>query len=210
MAPAAASCFPQYFAYTDNATTIYNCLKTAGVLCSFASECATSTYSVDQVPTVPATATPTPTNIVANAGFEAGDLSGWTLDPPNYGFVSTVVTTKSHSGSRALQNYYSNDNGFNSQLWQTVFLEPGAQYTASFWWLHENPNAWCGATILLNIPSVRNQSPGVWREVKLTFTAPASYSKLIINYYCNVGQVRYVEAYRNDIYFDDITVVKVQ
>ncbi len=65
-----ASCFPAYFGYTDTAFTIYNRLQTADLVCQYASDCATATYTVGDEPT--ATATPA----LQNPGFGPAPQKG--------------------------------------------------------------------------------------------------------------------------------------
>jgi hypothetical protein len=63
-------------------------------------------------------------NLLANPGFETGDLSGWTT---SYGTRSVAVAT-THSGS------YSGKVGYGSSIAQTVTgLSPNTTYTFTSW-----------------------------------------------------------------------------
>ncbi len=75
----AASYLPSRFSATNIASTIYSCLQTAGLLCSYATNCATATYTVGQEPTTTAAALTSPTVTRQNPGFEAGSFDGWTV-----------------------------------------------------------------------------------------------------------------------------------
>jgi len=77
-------------------------------------------------PTTGPTATPTPIsgNPIANPGFEAGNLSGWTCDAGD-----VVVTSPVHSGSFAAQLTPSGST--TGQCSQTVAVQPNHTYTLS-------------------------------------------------------------------------------
>lgn len=68
------------------------------------------------------------TNLVTNGGFEAGDLSGWTLTG-NTSF-SGVDTSTVHSGNFA---GYFGQVGSTGTLSQTLSTVAGQTYTISFW-----------------------------------------------------------------------------
>lgn len=80
-------------------------------------------------PTRPPSPTPTPTpgNLVANPGFETGNLNGWACDAG----TALVVTSPVHSGSKALQlNPTGSDD---AQCTQTISVQPNTAYTLSAW-----------------------------------------------------------------------------
>lgn len=89
----------------------------------------TSTRQPSPTPTRPPNPTPTPTsgNLVANPGFETGNLNGWTCDAG----TALVVNSPVHSGNKALQlNPTSSDD---AQCTQTVSVQPNTAYTLSAW-----------------------------------------------------------------------------
>jgi PEP-CTERM motif len=67
-----------------------------------------------------------PGNLVANCGFETGDLTGWTQSG-NTGF--TGVDGSPHSGNDALFSGAVGSDGFLSQ---TLTTSPGVTYTVTF------------------------------------------------------------------------------
>lgn len=74
---------------------------------------------------MPAAAVP-----VANAGFETGDLTGWTLSGETYFLQTTDFGQLVSSGSyAALLGPY----GATGSLSQTLTVVPGATYEVSFW-----------------------------------------------------------------------------
>lgn len=82
-----------------------------------------------------ASCTPGSPNLVANCGFETGDLSGWTLsghdsDPGYNGIDWGVDLADAHSGS-----YGAYLGGFGGvlDLDQSIATTPGMSYTVSFW-----------------------------------------------------------------------------
>jgi len=94
----------------------------------------TPTPSHTPTPTPRGTPTPTPTprptptggNLVANAGFESGNLGGWSCSA-----IDSVVTSPVHSGGHALAAAASTSD--NAQCTQTISVQPGHAYTLSAW-----------------------------------------------------------------------------
>lgn len=85
----------------------------------------TPTRTPSPTPTPPGpTPTPTPGNLVVNAGFETGDLSGWTCNPGD-----VVVSSPVHSGSHALQASPSSSS--TGECDQTIAVQPNHTYTLS-------------------------------------------------------------------------------
>ena len=72
--------------------------------------------------------TPTP-NVVQNAGFETGSLSGWTAS----GAFMPLISTTPHTGSYAARLGSTNAVNGNSTLTQTVAVPSGSS-TLSFWY----------------------------------------------------------------------------
>jgi alpha-tubulin suppressor-like RCC1 family protein len=110
-------------------------------------------------------------NIVANSGFETGDLSGWN----SFGNVTsdTLVSTQSsyvHSGGYGLQ---SGPVGSLFYLFQYLPTRPGATYLVSFWLNSPDgatPNEFvvsCGTTVLdkTNFPATG------WTNIQFTVMA---------------------------------------
>ena len=65
-------------------------------------------------------------NLLANSGFEAGNLSGWTCSS-----LDSVVQSPVHSGSYALQGAASSSD--DAQCSQTVSVQPSSAYTLTGW-----------------------------------------------------------------------------
>jgi len=87
----------------------------------------TPTHTPTPTPTPTNTPTPTPTpnpggNLVANGGFETGNLNNWTC---NSGDI--VVTSPVHSGSYALQMVPNNSS--DGECDQTIAVQPSHSYT---------------------------------------------------------------------------------
>ncbi|HEX6353241.1 glycoside hydrolase family 18 protein [Actinophytocola sp.] len=98
-------------------------------------------------------------NLLTNAGFEAGNLSGWTCS-------SASVSTGAHSGSYALAgNATASDH---AKCTQTVTVKPSTTYTVSAWvrgnpvylGITGGPSTWAGATS--------------YTQLSLSFTSGAS------------------------------------
>ncbi|HEV2344770.1 MAG TPA: carbohydrate binding domain-containing protein [Actinocrinis sp.] len=91
--------------------------------------------------TVVAVATPATAasaNLLANPGFEAGNLSGWSCDPG----TAAVVTSPVHSGSYALAGTPTSSD--DAQCTQTVSVQPNTAYTLSGY--VDGPYAYIGIT----------------------------------------------------------------
>lgn len=99
-------------------------------------------------------------NILTNAGFEAGNLSGWTCS-------NGTISTSAHSGSYALAgNATASDT---AQCGQTVTVVPNTTYTVSAW-VRGNP-VYLGIT---NGPS--------------TWTGGTAYTQLTLSFTSGAGQ----------------------
>lgn len=95
-------------------------------------------------------------NLLTNAGFESGSLSGWSCAG------GAVVTTPVHSGSYALS---ASDLG---KCTQTVTVKPSTTYSVSAW-VRGNP-VYLGVT---GGPSTW-AAPTAYQQLSLTFTSGAS------------------------------------
>ena len=213
-----ASCFPSYFDYRNTASTIYSCMQTAGIACSFASECATSTYMVGQEPSATAVAPVSPTAALQNPGFEAGNLAGWTFTQPLTPFNTQDVSgVRVHSGSQAFRAVFLNDNSHSTGMSQIVPVVPGANYTLAAWVSHDNPaNSLCtiyvsGAPYVSwaqTQQSFRDVPAGVWRQVSVNFQAGASYAAVNLSFSCTVSGAVNSNPGKNTLYIDEVTLVR--
>jgi chitinase len=98
-------------------------------------------------------------NLLTNAGFEDGSLSGWSCPG------GTVVTSPAHSGSYALAATATASD--TAQCTQTVSVLPNTTYTVSAWVR--------GSPVYLGItggPSTWN-APAAYAQLSLTFTTAA-------------------------------------
>ncbi|MEV7092548.1 glycoside hydrolase family 18 protein [Amycolatopsis sp. NPDC051045] len=96
-------------------------------------------------------------NLLANPGFEAGSLSGWTCAN------ATTVSTPVHGGGYALA---ATPVGADyAQCAQTVSVQPNTTYTVSAW-VRGNP-VYLGIT---GGPSTWSGNGGAYNQLQLTFT----------------------------------------
>jgi len=95
-------------------------------------------------------------NLLTNAGFESGSLSGWSCAG------GSVVSSPVHSGSHALA---ASDYG---KCAQTVAVQPSTTYTVSAW-VRGNP-VYLGVT---GGPSTW-AAPSAYQQLSLTFTSGAN------------------------------------
>ncbi len=70
-------------------------------------------------------------NLVANPGFETGNLSGWTLTPAASGSALRFTTTNPHSGNYDVG--FGANQGLNDTLSQQLPTQAGAVYDFNFW-----------------------------------------------------------------------------
>ena len=98
-------------------------------------------------------------NLLTNAGFEDGSLSGWSCSN------GAVVTSPVHSGSYALAATATASD--TAQCAQTVSVVPNTTYTVSAW-VRGNP-VYLGVT---GGPSTWNAATG-YAQLSLTFTTGA-------------------------------------
>ena len=209
------TCFPPAFLPTHTASTIYSCLKSAGLECSFTTDCSSGIWPVGAEPTTAPISSAVALN---NPGFESGNLNGWVVTEQLGAFTPQEVSPlRAHSGGQAVRAVFLNDNGRSTTLGQSVFLIPGANYTVSGWVSHDNPaSIYCRFTVYAFPYSARTFSTlslttvpaGTWVRQSTTFQAAASFATLYANFGCDVtGTVNSV-AGKNVVYIDDISMVQ--
>jgi hypothetical protein len=219
--PVATACFPTSVAAVpansdvakSTATSVYNCLQTASIFCTFASDCVTKTYPVGEVPS------PTPTigvDIVSNGGFEAG-FTNWTVvspDSPN--FPQQVSSDSVRTGNLAYVGRYLNINGQLDTTTQVIKgLEPGKPYVASLWYLHTNPSATTGLYFYANpggfsvYQNLNGRAPNVWTQMVLSFTPVSSWVELKLSPQGIVTGNTRDEVGKDNIFIDDVTLKRL-
>lgn len=105
------------------------------------------------------------TNLVTNAGFESGTLSGWSCP------AGSVTTTAPHSGAYALSATPSGSD--IARCSQSIAVQPNTAYTLSAWVK--------GSNVYLGVdggPSTWTTSSG-WSQLTVPFTTGASSSVTI-------------------------------
>ena len=147
----------------------------------------TPTNTPTPTPTSTPTPTPTPTggNLVANPGFETGNLSGWSCQSGD-----TVVTSPVHSGSHALQLTPSNST--DGECDQTITVQANHTYTLTAY--VDGPYAYIGV-----------------QSGASTWTSSSSYTKLSVTFTTSSSQTSitiYVHGWygQGDVYADDFTL----
>jgi chitinase len=152
----------------------------------------TPTTGQTATPTPGHTPTPTPTstpptggNLVTNAGFETGSLSGWSCNAPDQ-----VVTSPVHSGSHALQ--VTPTSSTTGECDQTITVQPNHSYTLSAY--VDGPYAYIG---------VQNGAS--------TWTSSSSYTQLSVPFTTGSSQTSitiYVHGWyaQGNVYADDFSL----
>jgi hypothetical protein len=108
------------------------------------------------------------TNLVANPGFESGNLSGWSCSQ------GSVTTSAPHSGTYALAGAASASD--NAQCVQNVAVVSGSQYTLSAWIK--------GSYVYLGVTggaSTWTPTASAWSQLTLTFTASSSTAQIYLH-----------------------------
>jgi len=147
----------------------------------------TPTNTPTPTPTSTPTPTPTPTggNLVANPGFETGNLSGWSCQSGD-----TVVTSPVHSGSDAVQLTPSSST--DGECDQTITVQANHTYTLTAY--VDGPYAYIGV-----------------QSGASTWTSSSSYTKLSVTFTTSTSQTSitiYVHGWygQGDVYADDFTL----
>ena len=139
------------------------------------------------------------TGLVINGNFETGDTTGWSV---YQGTKADAAATK--TGSYGL--HATGNGGWGTMACQTINVEAGEEYVMSFWYKTNSVGA--------NIQVKQNDNSGAaiegtggwyntteWTYVEYTFTAPTD--KVFFNV-CGGGN-----GTAEDLYFDDVTLVKI-
>lgn len=103
-------------------------------------------------------------NLLTNAGFESGNLGGWSCSG------GAVVTTPVHSGSHALAGTATASD--NATCTQTVSVTPSTTYSVSAW-VRGNP-VYLGVT---NGPSTWSGNSAAYNQLSLSFTTAAGQTQ---------------------------------
>ncbi|KAK3998248.1 WSC domain-containing protein [Cladorrhinum sp. PSN332] len=221
---AASSCFPRTTTTPPNtiqaastASSVWNCLQTAGVVCSLESSCTTATYPVSEIPQ------PTPTtgvNLVPNSGFESGTgYDSWTAAGFGASLTQSISTAQKRTGASSWRVDYLNTAGTTGRLTRTVKnLEPGRTYQFKLWYLHTTSSAqvrlWMAADPLgldsdLASSNLNGKPANVWAERTLTFTPVSSFQQLEISVEGVRSGTSGSTGGRDAVYIDDISVVRI-
>lgn len=224
--PVATACFPTTTAAnppnpaaaSSTMSSVWSCLQTANVLCTLGTACQTSTYSIDAVPS------PTPTigvNLLGqeDSTFDSGSWGNWQRTGFNQHLVPEFTNARSKSGAGSLKIYFPNTNGLSGVLFQQVTgIEAGKVYQFRYWLYHENPAALTGSYQYIYPVGVGttfedaqlHQAPaGVWRQRVLSFTATSTFLNIRITVGGNVLDSIGSAAGRNNVYIDDIELVRM-
>jgi Fibronectin type III domain/Carbohydrate binding domain len=111
-------------------------------------------------------------NLLANPGFETGNLSGWSCSP-----LSRVVTSPVHSGSYALAGAASGSD--DAQCTQSVSVQPSTAYTLSGW--VQGNYVYLGDSGT-GTSDTSNWTPGAssWTQLSTSFTTGAATTSVTI------------------------------
>ncbi|WP_103350897.1 chitinase [Amycolatopsis sp. CA-128772] len=125
-------------------------------------------------------------NLLANPGFEAGSLSGWTCAN------AAVAATPVHGGGYALAG--TPVGADYAQCSQSVSVQPGSTYSVSAW-VRGNP-VYLGVT---GGPLTWSGDSGAYNQLHLTFTAGATQTSAQLYLHGWYGAGTY---YADDVVFD--------
>ena len=220
LAPAATTCWPAngYVANSVTASSVYDCLgaPTASLICSYDSNCATSTYTVGEEPT------PVPTigvNLIPDPSFESGTMDNWTVtERAGSALQVSVGSVMPKTGDYSLTMHTDNTNGFSDYITiNGLSVVPGATYRFSYSALQTNANAvtslsaWAFPQLVTNYDynSAPVITPNQWQAGTLTFTAATSWVNMAFVISGNrVGTPGSAQGI-NDIYIDDVSFVRL-
>ncbi len=220
LAPAATACWPAngYVANTVTASSVYDCLAapTASLICSYDSNCATSTYTVGEEPT------PVPTigvNLIPDPSFESGTMGNWTVTERGGSALQVSVgLARSKTGDYSLAMHTGNTDGFSDYITiNGLSVVPGATYRFSYSALQTNANALTSVSVWAFPQMATNYdynsapviTPNQWQAGSLTFTAATSWVNMAFlvsgNRLGTSGSAQGI----NDIYIDDVSFVRL-
>ncbi|MFE7590466.1 chitinase [Kitasatospora sp. NPDC057512] len=119
------------------------------------------------------------TDLIANGGFETGDLSGWTCSS------GTVQRTTVHSGTYALQSAPA--GGDTGECAQTVPVKPSSAYTLSSW--VQGSYVYLGARGTGGTdPSTWTPGTGGWTQLTTSFTTGPNTTSVTVYLHGWYGQ----------------------
>ncbi len=218
LSPAATTCWPAYVANSVTASSVYECLvaPTASLICSYDSNCATSTYTVGEEPT------PVPTigvNLISDPSFESGTLGSWAVTQSvGAALQVSVSSAMPNTGDYSLSMHVDNTDGYADFITISgISVVPGATYQFSYSSLQTNPAAltliaaYAFPQLATNLDYNTPSTPPAnqWETGTLTFTAATSWVNLAFWVAGNrVGTSGSAEGI-NDIYVDDVSFVRL-
>src|SRR5579863_8325314 len=112
------------------------------------------------------------TSLLANSGFEAGALAGWTCSP-----ADSVTTSPVHSGSYALAGAATGSD--DAQCSQTVSVQPSSAYTLTGW-VQGNYVFIGDSGTGTSDTSTWTPSAGSWQQLSTSFSTGASTTSVTI------------------------------
>ncbi|KAK3387303.1 WSC domain-containing protein [Podospora didyma] len=222
--PTATACFPTSVpanpANVDVATStllsVYSCLQTANVICSYNADCKTATYTVGQVPS------PTPSigvDLLLDGGFESGTYGSWSV-PQSPNVPTELSTQNPHTGSWGYHVRYANINGGSTVLSRVILgIEPSRQYRLNAWLRHDNAGA--ATNFYLYAYPLGGSTPAgeaglgaslpvnTWTQRSITFTAVSSWFQLQVSAGGQVVGNTGTAAGVDNIWIDDITLTRL-
>lgn len=219
----ATTCFPTPIrvngpaAASSTVSSIIQCMTapSASLFCQYGSRCTTSTYTIGQVP-APAATDGVGADLVKDGGFESGTLGEWVETyvlsrPP---VTEAINGARPRSGNYGLSLAYNNNNGASIVWSRVIKVIPGKNYQFQAYFQQSNQITGCGISLSIGQGSqtsvaMRNFAPNQWSPVSLTFKSGRSVERLQVQWYCNVyGDVGSADG-KNNIWFDDWTLTRL-